>query len=190
VRKKLRLKKKSLRAAKKSGRIDNRKSVRRSSQAVSVSPVDIVGLAIRFLAKRDRTITQVEQFLKSKGASSPQVTRTIHRLSDLRYLDDYAYAQRWINKRLAIRPMGEDRLKAELQAKGISEALAVQVTAEAFRAIDERVVARRALQAAQQSRRLTSSQIVFLLRQRGFSEETIDRMIEEFKINKEPLYEE
>jgi regulatory protein len=113
-----------------------------------VNPGDIVGLAIRFLAKRDRTITQVEQFLKSKGASSLQVTRTIHRLSDLRYLDDHAYAQRWINKRLAARPMGEERLKAELQAKGISEALAARVTAEAFRETDERVVAQRALQAA------------------------------------------
>ena len=86
--------------------------------------------------------------------------------------------------------MGEERLKAELQAKGISEALAARVTAEAFRETDERVVAQRVLQAARQNRRLTLSQIVFLLRQRGFREETIDRMIEEFRINEEPVYEE
>lgn len=87
--------------------------------------------------------------------------------------------------------MGEERLKAELQAKGISEALAAQVAAEALRERDERVLARRALQAAQHhGRRLTSAQAGYLLRQRGFSEETIDRMIEEFRINEESVYEE
>lgn len=84
--------------------------------------------------------------------------------------------------------MGEERLKAELQAKGISETLAGRVTAEALREIDEWVLAQRAIQAAQRhGRRLTSSQMVRLLSQRGFSEETIDRMIEE---TREPVYEE
>jgi regulatory protein len=176
---------------KKSGRIDSRKSVRLRSQAVSVNAVDVVPLAIRFLAKRDRTITQVEQFLRSKGASSLQVAQTIHRLSDLRYLNDHAYAQRWVNKRLAVRPMGEERLKAELQAKGISEVMAARVAAEAIRETDEKILARRALQAAQRhGRRSTSSQMMRFLRQRGFSEETIDRMIEKFSTNEETLYEE
>ena len=85
--------------------------------------------------------------------------------------------------------MGEERLKVELQAKGISEALAAQVAAEALRERDERGLARRALQAAQyRGHRLTSAQIGYLLRQRGFSEETIDRMIEES--NEESGYEE
>lgn len=156
-----------------------------------MSPVDVVRLAIRFLAKRDRTISQVERFLRSKGASSLQVTQAIHRLSDLRYLNDHAYAQRWVDKRLAVRPMGEERLKAELQARGISEAMAARVTAEALHETDERALAQRALQVAQHhGHRLTLSQMVHLLRQRGFSEEIIDRMIEESRINEEAVYEE
>jgi regulatory protein len=148
-------------------------------------------LGIRFLARRDRTVAQVEQYLASKGASPFQVQQTVRRLSDLSYLNDYAYAQRWVDSRLAVRPMGGEGLKAELQAKGISEALAARVTAEALRVIDERILAQRALQAAQRhGRRLTSSQMVRLLRQRGFSEETIDRMIEESRINQELVYEE
>ena len=87
--------------------------------------------------------------------------------------------------------MGEERLKAELQAKGISEVLAARVAAEALRETDEKILARRALRAAQRhGRRLTSSQMMRFLRQRGFSEETIDRMIEKFSINEETLYEE
>jgi regulatory protein len=148
-------------------------------------------LATRFLARCDRTVAQVEQFLRSKGAVPLQITHTIRRLSDLRYLNDQAYAERWVEQRLVSRPMGQERMKAELLAKGISEALAAQVIAEALREIDERILAQRALQAAQRhGRRLTSSQLVRLLRQRGFSEETIDRMIEKSRINEEPVYEE
>ena len=148
-------------------------------------------LGVRFLARRDRTVAQVERHLVSKGASPLQVRQIVRRLSDLSYLNDYDYAQRWVNKRLAVRPMGEERLKTELQAKGISEILAARVTAEVFRETDERVLAQRALQAAQRhGRRLTRSQTMHLLRQRGFSEETIDRMIEESRINEESVYEE
>ncbi len=148
-------------------------------------------LGVRFLAHRDRTVAQVERYLASKGASPLQVRQAIRRLSDLSYLNDYDYAQRWVNKRLAARPMGEERIKTELQAKGISEVLAARVTAEVFRETDERVLAQRTLQAAHHhGRRLTPSQMARLLRQRGFSEETIDRMIEESRITEEPGYEE
>lgn len=146
---------------------------------------------MRFLARRDRTVAQVERFLASKGASPVQVRQTVRRLSDLAYLDDYAYAQRWVNKRLAVRPMGEERLKAELQAKGIPETLASQVTADAFREVDEETLAHRALKFVQcRGRRVTRSQMIHLLRRRGFSQEIIDRMIEDYGLGEEPSHEE
>ena len=148
-------------------------------------------LGVQFLARRDRTVVQVERYLLSKGASPLQVRQTIRRLSDLSYLSDYDYARRWVDNRLASRPMGQERLKAELQAKGIAETLADRVIAEAFREADEEAVAHRALQDAQRpGRRLTSPQMGRLLRQRGFSEETIDRMIRGGRINEESVYEE
>ncbi|MCS6294228.1 MAG: RecX family transcriptional regulator, partial [Nitrospira sp.] len=82
------------------------------------SPEEWMHLAVRYLARWDRTVIQVEQFLLSKGASAPQAKQTISRLSDLRYLDDRAYAGRWVESRLARQPMGRERLLAELQAKG------------------------------------------------------------------------
>ncbi|MGZ9133292.1 MAG: regulatory protein RecX, partial [Nitrospira sp.] len=86
-------------------------------------------LAIRFLARCDRTVAHVEQFLRSKGALPAQIRHTIRRLSDLRYLNDQAYAQRWMERRLVSRPMGPARIKAELQAKGIAETVADRVIA-------------------------------------------------------------
>jgi regulatory protein len=145
-------------------------------------------LATRFLARRDRTVAQVEQFLRSKGAVSPQITQTIRRLSDLRYLDDHAYAQRWVERKLVSRPMGQARIKAELQAKGISETVADRVTTDLFREGGEEQLARHALNAKQRhGSRLTPAQSVRLLRQRGFDEETIDRIVMAVRVSDEGL---
>jgi regulatory protein len=133
---------------------------------------------VRYLARWDRTVAQVEQFLRDKGASPAQAKQTIGRLSDLRYLNDRAYAERWIESRLARQPMGRERLKAELQARGIGEAVADQAIRESLREVDEETLARRALKVRERrGQRLTPIQTLRLLRQWGFEEETIDRMM-------------
>jgi len=141
-------------------------------------PEQWMHLAVRYLARWDRTVAQVEQFLRGKGASPAQARQTIGRLSDLRYLNDRAYAERWIESRLARQPMGRERLKAELQAKGIAETVADGAIRSSLRGVDEEVLARRALKARQRrGQRLTPIQALRLLRQWGFEEETIDRMM-------------
>jgi regulatory protein len=146
---------------------------------------------VRFLAYRDRTTAQVEQFLTSRGVSPLQAKQAIRRLSELRYLNDAAYARRHTEKRLASRPMGQERLKAELLAKGIPDSMADQVVADVLRAIDERSLAQRVVKVAQRhGRRLTSSQIGRLLHQRGFTDETIDHIIRNYGMNKECAHEE
>lgn len=135
-------------------------------------------LAVRYLARWDRTVAQVEQFLLSKGASSVQANQTISRLSDLRYLDDRAYAGRWIESRMARQPMGRERLLAELQARGIGESVAERAVREALREVDDDTLAKQALKSWQRKgRRVTVLQAVRLLRQWGFEEETIERTI-------------
>ena len=177
--------------ARKNERIDRSRSAKARSHATSPGPDDVFRLAVRFLAYRDRTTAQVEQFLTSRGVSSPQAKQALRRLSDLRYLDDAAYARRYAEKRLASRPVGLERLKAELQAKGIVDRLADQVAAEVFRSIDEETLAQRVVRKAQRpGRRLTPVQIGRLLHQRGFTEETIDHIMARGDMNKECAHEE
>ena len=135
-------------------------------------------LAVRYLARWDRTVAQVEEFLLNKGASVSQAKQTISRLSDLRYLDDRAYAGRWIESRLTRQPMGRERLLAELQAKGIQETVAERAIREALYEVDDDTLAKQALKSWQRKgRRVTVLQAVRLLRQWGFEEETIERTI-------------
>lgn len=134
--------------------------------------------AVRYLARFDRTTAQVERFLASKGASPTQARHTIDRLSDLRYLDDLAYARRWVETRLARRPMGRERLKAELSAKGVAEALADEAIHEALQAMDEESLARLSLRSwKRKRRRVLPGQAAQHLRRRGFEEDTIERII-------------
>jgi regulatory protein len=133
--------------------------------------------AVRYLARFDRTAAQVERFLTSKGASPAQARQTISRLFDLRYLDDHAYASRWVETRLARRPMGRERLKVELMAKGVAEALADITIGEALQAVDEEALARLAFRSWRNRRQALPGQAAQYLRRRGFDEETIERII-------------
>jgi regulatory protein len=134
--------------------------------------------AVRYLARFDRTAAQVEQFLTRKGASRAQVKQVISRLSALRYLDDRAYAARWVETTLARRPMGRDRLKSELMAKGLGETLADDAIVDGLDGMDEEALARRALRLkGRGGGRTLRQRTVSLLRQRGFREETIERIM-------------
>lgn len=135
-------------------------------------------IAVRYLARRDRTTAQVEGFLRHKGAPPAHVREIITRLSHLRYLDDRAYAQRWVEARLARRPMGRARLEAELSGQGIAETVALQAIHGALHNLDEDTLARRVLASVRRpGRRFTPQQAVRLLRQRGFEEETVERIM-------------
>ena len=134
--------------------------------------------AVRYLARFDRTAAQVERFLTSKGASSTQIKQVVSRLSALRYLDDRAYATRWVETSMARRPIGREGLKSELLRRGLSEALADEVIGEALQNVDEETLARRALQLQRHhGRRFGPRQMASFLRQRGFAEETIEGII-------------
>ncbi|MDF2459900.1 MAG: recX, partial [Nitrospira sp.] len=118
------------------------------------------------------------RFLTRKGASSAQAKQILSRLSTLRYLDDRAYAARWIEATLARRPMAAERLKSELLARGLSESVAGEMIRKGMQEVDEEALARRAvfLQGRQGSR-LLPQRVAGLLRRRGFAEDMIERII-------------
>ena len=133
--------------------------------------------AVRYLARFDRTASQLGRFLTSKGASRAQVTQVISRLSALKYLDDRAFAARWVEATLARRPMGRDRLKSELMAKGIGETLADDAVVEGLDGLDDETLAQRAVRLRGGGGRNLRQRMVLLLRRRGFGEDTIERII-------------
>jgi len=130
-------------------------------------------MAIRYLARAERSASQVEQYVQGKGASRAQGQGVVRELERRGYLDDQAYATRWAESRLLRRPMGRERLKLELLGRGFEDPVAERALHSAYRSISEQELACRALEGRMTMRPL---QWVRFLRQRGFDDDTIQQV--------------
>jgi regulatory protein len=135
-------------------------------------------LALRALARSDRTTTQISRLLTAKGASSSQTRAVIRRLTSLGYLDDAAFAARWADRRLARMPMGRARLQEELLATGCPEPVVQAAMRAAYRTVSEQDLALHVVTTACRTPSVrTLGRITRLLSQRGFDEDTIETVI-------------
>jgi regulatory protein len=151
---------------------------RRIANKAAPSSDQWLQLAVRALARSDRTTTQIERLLAAKGASPAHIRATVRRLIALRYLDDAAFAARWADRRLARMPMGRARLQEELLATGCPEHIVLATLRATYRKVSERDLA---MQVVAMSSRATSVQtlgrVARLLNQRGFDEDTIETVM-------------
>ena len=131
-------------------------------------------LAIRYLARTDRTTAQIERYVQGKGASRAKSRLIVRELERRGYLNDQAYATRWAQTRLLRRPMGRDRLKAELLLRGFEESVTERALRKAYESISEQELACQALEG--RVRRTRPLQWVRFLRQRGFDDDTIQQV--------------
>ena len=151
---------------------------RRVTDKAVLSPDRWLQLAVRTLARSDRTSAQIERLLAAKGAASSQVRAAIRQLTSLGYLDDVAFAARWADRRLARMPMGRARLQEELLATGCPEHIVHATLRATYRRVSERDLA---LQVITMAGRTDSAQrpdrVARLLNQRGFDEDTIETVM-------------
>jgi len=151
---------------------------RRNALRTASSPDQWLQLAVRALARRDRTTAQIATLLAAKGASPAQVRSVVRRLTSLKYLDDAAFAARWADRRLARMPMGRARLHEELLATGCPEQIVQATLRASYRKVSERDVALKVIKMVGE---ITSPQmlgrVARLLSQRGFDEDTIETVV-------------
>ena len=151
---------------------------RRVTGKVASSPDQWLQLAVRALARSDRTTVQIERLLAAKGASPSQVRGTILRLTSLRYLDDAAFAGRWVDRRLARMPMGRARLQEELLVTGCPEQIVLATLRATYRKVSERDLAMQVvMMAGRASTAQTPGRVARRLNQRGFAEDTIETVM-------------
>ncbi len=131
-------------------------------------------MAIRYLARTDRTAAQIERYLQGKGASRAKGRLIVRELERRGYLNDQAYATRWAQTRLSRRPMGRERLKAELLLRGFEDSVTERALRKAYESISEQELACQALE--ERVRRTRPLQWVRFLRQRGFDDDTIQQV--------------
>ena len=133
-------------------------------------------LAVRYLARSDKSKAEVAAYLTRRGASRVLVSATLRRLERLGYLNEAAHALRLIERRLAQRPMGQLRMREELSQRGFSEQLVEDMVQRVYATMDETELVSQAL--ALHGGRHTVSQMGRFLQSRGFSSATIARILD------------
>ena len=98
--------------------------------------------ALQYLADRQRTAHEVRQKLRRSGVADQVTEQVIALLQARGALDDTAYAHAYLTSRLASRGYGPQRLRRELQQRGIGRALVEEAAQQELAAEDVLAAAR------------------------------------------------
>lgn len=77
--------------------------------------------ALNLISYRPRAAGELRTKLREKGYAPEAVDAAVARMQELRYLDDEAFAERWVESRQSSRPRSERMLKRELAQKGVDK---------------------------------------------------------------------
>ncbi len=136
--------------------------------------------AVRYLARGERSASQIERYLIGRGHSEKAVRSAFRTLRRLGYVDDKKAAVRVAQARLARHPMGTEALIAELTARGFPADAIHGTVRDAYKGATEQAIAERLLRAlpprstdpAREGRRRAA-----LLKRRGFSDDVIETLV-------------
>jgi regulatory protein len=142
--------------------------------------------ALQYLAARPRTAYEVRQKLHRSGVADQVTEQVIARLQARGVLDDTAYAHTYLASRLAGRGYGPQRLRRELQQRGIDRALVEEAVQQDLAAEDVLAAAR--TQAAKRWPRLAREtdlakrrqKLWAFLHRRGFPAAIVQQVLTEF----------
>jgi regulatory protein len=132
-------------------------------------------LAVRYLARSDKSSAAVTDYVVRRGASRSIAAAVVRRLERLGYLNEAAHAARWSERRLTQKPMGRRRLREELLQRGFSARQVEDTIETLYATVDETELAVQAL--ALRGGRHTVAQLGRFLQSRGFAQATIARVL-------------
>jgi regulatory protein len=129
---------------------------------------------LNLLSIRPRSEWELQDYLKRKKQSPAVIEKTLNKLSNLGYVDDAAFAKRWVDNRRLLKPTSSLKLRAELKQKH----LANDVIEQALRndETDEVAVLRQLIERKSQRYPDKQKLMVYLARQ-GFRYDDIKRAL-------------
>ncbi len=128
--------------------------------------------ALRLLATRPRSDTEMRTRLAMRGVEPGAIDDEVERLHNSGLLDDQKFAEAWVEDRKRASPRGKRMLRYELLGRGINPASAEQATND----VDDRETAMSLARARSRRAPVTSYEAFFakvggFLRRRGFDYE-------------------
>lgn len=124
--------------------------------------------AIDLLARRQRSIWEMEQYLKRKKYDSRVIRTILNRLSNKGLLDDKKFAESWVYTRRLLKSVSKRRLLQELQQKKISNHIISEVL-EADETDEQDVLKEIIHKKKSQSRYQDEQKLIAYLLRQGFN---------------------
>ena len=103
-----------------------------------------LSVALRYLAARPRSERELRTRLRQRNIGDAVIDRTVENLKARDLLDDFTFAQYWVDQRVTFRPRSRRMLEMELRQKGVDAPAIEDATmdmddeAEAYRAAQRR----------------------------------------------------
>lgn len=103
-----------------------------------------LSVALRYLAARPRSERELRTRLRQRNIGDAVIDRTVQQLKTRGLLDDFTFAQYWVDQRVTFRPRSRRMLEMELRQKGVDASSIEDATldmddeAEAYRAAQRR----------------------------------------------------
>ncbi len=141
--------------------------------------------ALRYLARRSRSESEMRKYLERKGYDNSQIDTTIAWLMEKKYLNDEEFAAAWVRNRQQLAPRGKRRLMIELYQKGIDRDTANQAVQHSISSESEAEAAYQAVLSRKNRYRgmetLEIKQKIYnFLSYRGFSSDAVESAFERF----------
>ena len=92
-----------------------------------LSPMDY---ALSYLTGKDRTYWEMFNYLDSKDFGEADIESTLARLEELKLIDDRRYASRFIQTRLASKPLSKEHIRRQLFEHHINKDIIDEAIAE------------------------------------------------------------
>jgi regulatory protein len=113
-----------------------RRKSRDSAAKPAPLPADAYVTALRMLAMRELSATQVRERLTRRGHAEEDIDAAVARLTAERSLDDARVAAAIARTETGLRKRGRLRVKRRIEAAGIAPAIAQQAVDDTFQDID------------------------------------------------------
>jgi regulatory protein len=152
----------------------------------------LLSAAFRFVSYRPRSEREIRDFLERKlktwrVAGHVSVTKALNRLREYGHVDDRKFAEWWVSQRSVFRPKGARALRGELYRKGVPRDVVEDVlsgssaNAELFDEVASarKVIEKKLIRWVQIPIIEQKKKVYTFLAQRGFSSDTIEKIIDE-----------
>jgi regulatory protein len=133
--------------------------------------------AVQLLSMRMHTTGELHQKLQKRGFKDEDIRPVLHRLEELKFLDDEKFAQIFVDNFKRYKDFGYFGIKTKLMQRRVPSDIIEKALAEFFSPDDERAVALRLIKKLKKTGRTKYDQLARSLQSRGFRSAVVGALL-------------